>query len=103
MERGVTKKPRIPKFKTETDEADWWASAQGRRFLSAQAAPVSGGGSRLVTNLVRAKSVQIALRLPSQDLIKAKEIAERRGIGYQTLLKMLVHSGLRRAESGLGE
>jgi hypothetical protein len=27
---------------------------------------------------------------------KARELAQRKGIGYQTLLKMLVHEGLRR-------
>ena len=42
--------------------------------------------------------MQIALRLPSPNLAKAREIAERKGIGYQTLLKMLVHEGLPRAE-----
>jgi hypothetical protein len=30
-------------------------------------------------------------------LAKAKQIAERKGIGYQTLLKMIVHEGLERA------
>lgn len=49
-----------------------------------------------MTNLNRASSVQIALRLPAPDLAKAREIAGRKGIGYQTLLKMLVHEGLRR-------
>jgi len=51
-----------------------------------------------VNKLGRASSVQIALRLPAPDLAKAREIAERKGIGYQTLLKMLVHEGLRREE-----
>ena len=56
-------------------------------------------GSKLVAKLVRVNSVQIALRLPSPDLAKAREIAGRKGIGYQTLLKMLVHEGLQRVES----
>ena len=51
-----------------------------------------------MNKLGRASSVQIALRLPAPDLAKAREIAERKGIGYQTLLKMLVHEGLRREE-----
>jgi predicted DNA binding CopG/RHH family protein len=46
--------------------------------------------------LNRTTSVQIALRLPSPDIEKARELATRMGIGYQTLLKMLVHEGLRR-------
>jgi len=39
-------------------------------------------------------SVQIAIRLPEADLAQARRIAERKGIGYQTLLKMLVREGL---------
>ena len=58
--------------------------------------PKNQKGSPLVANLNRASSVQIALRLPAPDLAKAREIAGRKGIGYQTLLKMLVHEGLRR-------
>jgi len=38
--------------------------------------------------------VQIAIRLPAADLAQAREIAERKGIGYQTFLKMLVREGL---------
>jgi predicted DNA binding CopG/RHH family protein len=88
-----------PKFKNEDEEAKWWASSKGREFLKQQsAAPSSKNqkGSHLVASLNRASSVQIALRLPAPDLAKAREIAGRKGIGYQTLLKMLVHEGLRR-------
>lgn len=88
----------VPKFKNEDDEAKWWASAKGREFLKRQSSNGSAKptGSALVANLNRATSVQIALRLPAPDLDKAREIAERKGIGYQTLLKMLVHEGLQR-------
>lgn len=90
----------IPKFTDEQHEAEWWASAKGREFVKEQSArrgkrPL-GGGSKLVANLARANSVQIALRLPAPDLGKAREIAERKGIGYQTLLKMIIHEGLQR-------
>ena len=42
--------------------------------------------------------MKIALRLPSPDIARAREIAQRKGIGYQTLLKMIVHEGLRRVD-----
>ena len=42
------------------------------------------------------RSIQIAIRLPGADLAQAREIAHRKGVGYQTLLKMLVHEGLAR-------
>jgi predicted DNA binding CopG/RHH family protein len=88
-----------PKFANEDQEATWWASREGREFLkqkteTAQRKTVKG--SRLVGRLNRTASVQIALRLPGPDVEKAREIATQKGIGYQTLLKMLVHEGLRR-------
>lgn len=95
------KKLGIPKFANEQDEATWWASSEGRKFLkekSGAGRTDRPGGSKLVAKLARANSVQIALRLPSLDVAKAREIASRKGIGYQTLLKMLVHEGLHRVE-----
>jgi predicted DNA binding CopG/RHH family protein len=88
-----------PKFTNDHEEAAWWASRDGRNFVKQQSASGSARpkkGSPLVANLRRATSVQIALRLPAPDVEKAREIAGRKGIGYQTLLKMLVHEGLRR-------
>ncbi|HEX3743364.1 MAG TPA: hypothetical protein VHW09_05530 [Bryobacteraceae bacterium] len=91
----------LPNFINEEQEAKWWSSREGREFLKQK----SGGGpkeaklpagSRLVAQLNKTSSVQIALRLPEPDVRKAREIALRKGIGYQTLLKMLVHEGLRR-------
>ena len=89
-------KTKPPRFVSESAEADWWASDEGRAFLKQQPPVVKKQGSQLVAKLSRANTVQIALRLPSPDLEKAREIAERKGIGYQTLLKMLVHEGLQR-------
>ncbi len=92
-----TTKPKLPEFANESAEADWWASDEGRAFLKQQKPPAKDRkGSALVAKLGSATSIQIALRLPTRDVAKAREIAERKGIGYQTLLKMLVHEGVRR-------
>jgi predicted DNA binding CopG/RHH family protein len=91
------KKRQIPKFANEAEEAKWWASEAGRKFVKTQSKLQVGKnarGSVLVEKLKRERSVQIALRLPAADLIKARELAELKGIGYQTLLKMIVHEGL---------
>ena len=90
----------MPKFKNESKEADWWASPAGRAYVerksaAAKAAGVRARGSGVVARLNK-KSVQIAIRLPEADLAQARKIAERKGVGYQTLLKMLVHEGLAR-------
>ncbi len=89
----------IPKFRSESTEADWWASPAGRAFVKQKSADARSqgskiGGSRLVARLNKKSSVQIAIRLPETDLAQARKIAERKGIGYQTLLKMLVREGL---------
>jgi hypothetical protein len=92
----------IPKFKTEADEAEWWSSAAGRSYVKRKsralhAEGVEVPGSRLVAQLSRkGKSTQIAIRLPEADIAQARKLAERKGVGYQTLLKMLVHEGLQR-------
>lgn len=99
MNKTKDQPTKTPKFLNEDQEAKWWASAKGREFLKRLAGAGMAKlqkGSALVANLSRGSSVQIALRLPAPDLAKARQIADRKGIGYQTLLKMLVHEGLRR-------
>ncbi|MCE5306871.1 MAG: BrnA antitoxin family protein [Acidobacteriales bacterium] len=91
----------VPKFRNESDEADWWASPEGRAFVRQGSAEAvlrksTPAGSSLVAKLNKKASVQIALRLPEADLARARELAGRKGIGYQTLLKMLVREGLQR-------
>jgi len=91
----------MPRFKSESEEADWWASPAGRAYVKqrsaeAQSKGTRASGSRLVAKLSNKSSTQIAIRLPGADLAQARKIAGRKGIGYQTLLKMLVHEGLAR-------
>ena len=91
----------MPKFKTENEEADWWASPEGRAYVKQKSAEArlkraKVAGSSLVATLNKKTSVQIAIRLPEADIKEARKIAGRKGIGYQTLLKMFVHEGLRR-------
>lgn len=97
----------MPKFKSESEEADWWASPAGRAYVKQKSAHSKRGAkgaskgkgageSRLVAKLNKKSSVQIAIRLPEADLAEARKIAERKGIGYQTLLKMFVREALLR-------
>jgi predicted DNA binding CopG/RHH family protein len=91
----------MPKFTSESEEADWWASPAGRAYvkqksLEGKRQNTKATGSSLVAKLNRKPSVQIAIRLPEADIAQAREIAERKGMGYQTLLKMLVREGLLR-------
>ena len=82
------KSPKIPKFKNESEEADWWASPAGRAHAkrnsaSARAKGIKARGSSLVSKLKTKSSAQIALRLPVADLAQAREIAERRALAIR--------------------
>jgi predicted DNA binding CopG/RHH family protein len=43
-------------------------------------------------------SKSVTLRLPVTDIDKARQLAEAKGIGYQTLIKVLLHDALKREE-----
>ena len=93
------KTTQMPKFKTESQEADWWASPAGRAYVKRKSAEarskgIKVAGSSLLARLNPKRSVQIAIRLPEADLAQARKIADQKGIGYQTLLKMFVREGL---------
>ena len=92
--------PKTLQFKSESEEADWWASPAGREYVKQKSANTrleeKARGSSLIAKMNQKRSVQIAIRLPQADLAQARKLAERKGLGYQTLLKMLVHEGLAR-------
>jgi predicted DNA binding CopG/RHH family protein len=95
------KTPNMPRFKTESEEADWWASPVGRAYVKERSAEArskgaKASGSSLVAKLNKKSSIQIAIRLPETDVAQARKIADRKGIGYQTLLRILVREGLAR-------
>jgi hypothetical protein len=39
-----------------------------------------------------------SIRLPVETISRATRLAARKGIGYQTFMKVLIHEGLERAE-----
>jgi CopG antitoxin of type II toxin-antitoxin system len=85
-------KIRIPRFKSEQQEAEWWDAHPEvitELFLRAKKQgkltrlPVAGGATRSVT-----------IRLAAKDIEAAQELAEKRGLPYQTYIKMLLHQAL---------
>jgi predicted DNA binding CopG/RHH family protein len=49
-----------------------------------------GGGNWSATR-------SISIRVPIADLEQARQIAEKTGVGYQTVLKQAIREGLKRA------
>jgi predicted DNA binding CopG/RHH family protein len=91
----------VPKFKSEEQEAKWWDANRKKveqNFLRAMANGTARHGMAAeLTQLARA-SKNITIRLPIDDINRARRLSEKKGIGYQTLIKMYVHEALAREE-----
>lgn len=97
---------------TPENEADWYASPDGREatMREFQRAIKNGTIARLqpgestdptilqeLLERAKAKTTKaISIRLPVADIERATEIAHRRGVGYQSVLKELIAKGLRK-------
>ena len=110
------KSTETPHFKSAADEADWYATPEGRRQTQREFERAMKDGTLVVNPkglniprtdpkvlaelLARAKenaTQAISLRVPLADIEAAKRIAARRGIGYQTVLKQAIRNGLKKA------
>jgi predicted DNA binding CopG/RHH family protein len=42
------------------------------------------------------RTVSINIRVAAADVQKARELADEKGVGYQTIIKMLLHEALKK-------
>lgn len=105
----------VPKFKSEAEEADWYATPQGRRQTQREFARALKDGTlirspgskvaktdpkvlqQLMEQAKQNATRSISIRLPIVDLEQAQRIADQTGVGYQTVLKQAIREGLKRA------
>jgi len=88
----------LPKFSSEEEEAAWYPAHP--EYFEALFAQAEAEG-RLVKGPVVKRSdmtTPITLRLSQGDIAKARVQAEKKGIGYQTYMKMLLHEALAQAK-----
>ena len=77
-------KSKIPKFKTESEEQDFWAEADVTDFVDFSEAKRAS-----FPNLMPSTKT-ISLRLPEDMLCELKELANRRDVPYQSLIKVFL-------------
>ncbi len=85
----------LPKFESEADEAKWWFEHQDeldQEFVRAAEEGRLGRG----TVARRMGLPTTTIRLDPVDIQMARDQAEKRGLKYQTYLKMLLHEALLR-------
>ena len=79
-----------PKFRTEAEEAAWWDSHPEVATEIMKRAIKSGKARRAVPLKT------VTMRLPVPDLKAAQDLAQHKGLPYQTYIKMLLHEALER-------
>ena len=87
---------RVPAFADEAEEARWWETHQARMAGAMESALSAGEDLTAVpAPLARALAAKnVTIRLSLADLDRARRQAERRGLRYQTYVKMLLHQAL---------
>jgi len=80
----MKKLKKIPNFKNEDEERDFWAKADSFEYFD-YSKPVELDLSNL-----KPSTESISLRLPSFLLARIKELANKRDVPYQSLMKMFI-------------
>ena len=77
-------KRRIPNFKSEEEERDFWATQDSTRYLD------WSKGKRMVLSKLKPSIKTISLRLPESMIEELKLLANKRDVPYQSLLKVFL-------------
>jgi len=90
----------VPKFKSEREEAQWWDAHPEVVTALFLKAGKEGRIERLPR--IRGATKSVTIRMPIADLETAQEIADKRGLPYQTFIKGLLHQALERESKTRG-
>ncbi|MBI4824500.1 MAG: hypothetical protein HY805_09785 [Nitrospirae bacterium] len=82
---------KIPKFKSEKEEADFWATHDSADYLS--------GTKEVKVKFKRPKKKLVSLRLDEKTIKSLKKIADTKGIGYLELVRMWVLENMNKAKA----
>jgi len=85
----MNKMKKIPKFKSEKEEADFWSTHDSTGYESEETK----------VKFVRPKKKLVSLRLDDKTIHQLKKIAESKGIGYLQLVRMWVLENLSKTKA----
>lgn len=75
---------KIPKFKNEDEERDFWSKHDSSEYLSWKNA------ERVLFPNLKPSTRSISLRLPESLLDALRQLANERDVPYQSLIKMIL-------------
>jgi len=79
-----TKKKRIPRYKSEDKEREFWAREDSTRYIDWSRA------RRVILPNLKPSLKTISLRMPELMLAELKLLANKRDIPYQSLIKIFL-------------
>lgn len=74
----------IPRFKTENEERDFWATHDSTDYVDWSKA------QEMIFPNLKPSTESISLRLPKFLLARIKELANKRDVPYQSLMKIFL-------------
>jgi len=80
----MNRKKKIPKFKSEDEEREFWATHDSTEYVDWNKA------KRVVLPELKPSLKTISLRLPESMLEELKLLAHKKDVPYQSLLKMFL-------------
>lgn len=81
---------KIPKFKNEDEERDFWSNHDSTEYLDWSKA------EKVIFPNLKPSTESISLRLPSFLLARIKELANKKDVPYQSLMKMFLSERVER-------
>jgi len=80
----MTMRKRIPKFKNEDEEREFWATHDSTEYINWNQA------ERVILSNLKPSVKKISLRLPESMLEELKLLANKKDVPYQSLLKIFI-------------
>ncbi|HEX3661813.1 MAG TPA: hypothetical protein VHU89_10305 [Acidobacteriaceae bacterium] len=110
----MARKHSIGPLKCESKEASWYATPAGRRHTQREFERALRDGTLQRSTGIKARPTDpailealvrqakeratrpVSIRIPVADLERARAIAQKKGIGYQSVVKEAIREGLKR-------
>src|SRR5438874_5211054 len=99
----MVEKLKNPKFASEKEEAQWWYDhrdtlAKAFEEAAAKGQLRTGSAAKLARERGAGITPTTTIRLDPGDISRARTLAAKRGLRYQTYLKLLLHDALEAEE-----
>ncbi len=91
------KKKKIPKFKNEDQEREFWSTHDSTEYID------WSKGEKLILPDLKPSLKAISLRVPEALIEELKLLANKKGVPYQSLLKMFLSERVEKELKSLSE